>query len=536
MLVWAQKSVDASVELLELIGQLGGGAAEPIMESIKRQLKVVNVAKTVVSYIMGLRQMNLGLAWQQGKYVGQEVMGLSQTRIEDLSKINEDAERSIMCLKMFAWAVEICGETALWNFGRYETREKWVDEVEQRRQFNGKLLIDAKLPSGVSYEYPPHNPAALITSLLMNDSNNSNIQFEDKQALVLYCLFDCCTDKEEEICKGFKNYFGTSIVKCKVWSLCLGLDKAGASPNRSTELDSLFSVQDLPIDDLPMAALEKLSALGKKELALNILDQRSKYLKDDVYHAAAALGVKLSSGLVIEAFMEMKEYIESSPKHAREKVMRILFHSLMEWAAREDALLDLTKLPISTVQEEGIFISWLLQAHEKSKDLEYIMVIIVYFLFRGRNAEAVYYYGKFASMYDNEETKSFIRSIIQVISKRSQFEKDSILTHFLSSTELLPESNHMQVNDSMENSQTSMLAPLFGKLSSMTGSLKHTTMNEKAAVSMFSSMPQNFGGTQAEIDTYQGRSIGSSRIHMTGKSAQKRQGTHAIDTILGINN
>ncbi|EIE19378.1 hypothetical protein COCSUDRAFT_44718 [Coccomyxa subellipsoidea C-169] len=314
------------------------------------------------------------------------------------------AKQLYQCALVLEWVAQHVAQAG-GGPGRYASNQEWRTAVNKRRNaaqpatpFLQDLLQELASQHGffhweqgvTALQYPPASLEKAVQGIFLNGATD-RAAWHSKLALLLYYLMDAgLSPSPGEFMQGFS----VSPRQMVEWQAYFHLDDALLGSTASLE----EACRTLPAAAAPATrfkVVQALAARGCADVALDVLRARSAAggrpgagpAAEPLEEAEVALGIRLDCNLVTEAFMEAREHCERVSPEQRPRDTRALIRALADWAAKNNAVIDVVKLPFNTL-EEKVLCEWLEGQMEAGKTT--VRFLPLYFLLRGRITEALH--------------------------------------------------------------------------------------------------------------------------------------------------
>jgi len=325
--------------------------------------------------------------------------GTSIDLLNGKDNIVEDARRLEQCCHVIKW---LCSKDLRQtsSYGRFASYESWDGTVKRRQKGAGNFqlflatFIKDLVKLGVEEPtYPPVSISSFISQLFLSGESDRSA-FERKLAFFSFTLIDGNFVSGLEMTEDLQKEFGIMQSTSLNWMLLLFLDDSWLVDKNTTGNASMNQAIDycLPKVDapsLPSQAMEVFLEHNRPEVALWVSKQRNVNMqgKQGMHEACIDLRARLANGLLLEAYLEMKQFLQgTSPSDLQYSIERLLME-LLSWGAATDSRIRLAQLPMSSGDEEECFLRLLQE--EAATVWQAGVSLTLYYLIRGRLAEAI---------------------------------------------------------------------------------------------------------------------------------------------------
>lgn len=335
------------------------------------------------------------------KGYSQQDWGTSIDLLYEKDNVVGDARCLEQCCHVIKW---LCSKNLRQTspYGRFASYESW-DGTVKRRQTGAKnfqlfltTLIKDVVKLGVDEPtYPPVSVSSLISQLFLTGESDRPA-FEKKLALFSFTLIDGNFVSGLEVAEDLQKEFGIMQSTSLNWMLLLFLDDSWLVDTSTTGNASMSQAIDyclpkLDASSLPIQTIEVFLKHNRPDVALWIVNQRTLNCqagKRGLQEACVDLRARLANGLLLEAYLEMKHFLEkSSPSDLHHSTERLL-KELLSWSANaNNSRMSIVQLPISSGDEEECLLRLL--EEEALTVWQAGVSLTLYYLLRGRTAEAI---------------------------------------------------------------------------------------------------------------------------------------------------
>lgn len=334
-----------------------------------------------------------------------------------------EVKRLLQCSLFMAHIIQIELRNSS-SSSSFSSENYWENIVEHRREVSkpSPLFVDGLIDVLTKYgiedsllQYPPKSLGVIVSNVLLN-GDSSDEALEAKLAFLGYCLVDGNFLTAQEVADFFHRAFRVKASRTLAYIVLLFLDdaqlKLGEDHETNVSLSQAHSLlPSIDVSVLPYKAMQVFANAGMEAVALGLLRQRSSEISD-IDDARIALKIRLSNGLLVESFLEMKRYLRkiSSDESRLAEESFVLIKDMLDWGLEAQSLHGIIRLPIQPGPEEDSLKEWL---RSKVQTVPHAVIMLVLFdLFRGRIPEALYSYQKF-SKYLNSENISATENAMQ---------------------------------------------------------------------------------------------------------------------------
>mmetsp|Transcript_37648 Transcript_37648/g.89434 ORF Transcript_37648/g.89434 Transcript_37648/m.89434 type:complete len:704 (-) Transcript_37648:227-2338(-) len=312
------------------------------------------------------------------------------------------ALRLRQCLSVALWCAErgLCLSPPT---GGHGSRPAWMKKCSDRaaameaKTGLGLFIADAleavaeggEAGSQLLASYPPKSVEQAIGGLFLQHGTR-RAAWQAKLAALLYYVEDLGHrgDSAADPCASFRQSFGLHPSQISRWRAAFLLDKmiAESAPEGIADVCSLL--RGAASRSMPFKFAQVLSrGFGEHAAALELLRSGAgEGTAGELSQAVAAAEIRLSCGLLSEAFLEIRRHCRSLREPRRQSHTRVLINGLLSWAAQNKALGKVLLLPLEH-EEEAVLHEWLGGDGRRAGAPPQLLPL--YYIQRGRTPDAL---------------------------------------------------------------------------------------------------------------------------------------------------
>lgn len=255
-------------------------------------------------------------------------------------------------------------------------------------------MYPASVAGGLHSKYPFHSLEEALASLFLSGATHTRA-FHAKLAVMLYYLQDAghavgsaqAGSPAPELHVAFRHGFRVLPTELDQWRAALLLDCAAAD-GKADKLDlacSLLKGSSSPATPFKFAwVLSK--GFQRHNAAAGMLRSGVGASCTELEQATRAMDIRLSCGLVTEAFLEARRHCQQAKVDRAEQHLKALLRHLLSWTAEHKVLDQVMELPMGHI-EEAVVVDWM-QERVRAKEAAPALLPL-YHLQRGRTPEAL---------------------------------------------------------------------------------------------------------------------------------------------------
>lgn len=364
------------------------GSREQLQESLQRALAFAEASNEVSTYILSWKNIEKSIHYKQS-----DSAPLSQSLIKSFTGIQSTAQSLSFSFKSMLIGITAGGDSL---FDRMHQDEPILEMMQETE---GTLFSEKLREYQYQGSFKGKSVLMILVDVLLQEKSSESSN-QTALAILSYCLLCADVTTVHDLEQAMLMYLSVSKEDVIVWSLAVCLDRASGDQRFLEEAKSL-SQEDVVCGKIPIEYLQKFLALGEAPTALSLLYQ--KWIDPNkVSDVIGCIQILLHQRLVLECYVQIKQYLRQIPKSSYHHKAKLYWQEMFASGSKSGLLFELIRLPISVNSEEEFVIDWLMSAHEQDQDSKYIKALCLYFIVRGRTAEASSYFEKLSIDSENE--------------------------------------------------------------------------------------------------------------------------------------